>query len=94
MTLPLPEYDALRTLYEDTDGEHWHWMLPYNTLNGYPWNFTNPFYANPCNRSYPWQGVGCILNSNGCVNVFSLKLPSYGLTGKTLYSIRFPLILF
>jgi len=81
LKLPTNEINALKDLYVNTQGIHWKWILPYNAVNGYPWNFTNPVFANPCNESYPWQGIQCIVGTSN-YHVSAVQLPSYLLTGK------------
>ena len=75
VTLPAAEYSALQDLFDSTQGFQWKWVLPYNPTNGYPWNFTNPYYSNPCNASYPWQGVTCITEGIS-YHVSQVVLPS------------------
>ena len=81
VTIPTAEYSALQDLFDSTQGFQWKWVLPYNPTNGYPWNFTNPYYSNPCNASYPWQGVTCITEGIS-YHVSQVVLPSYRLAGK------------
>lgn len=62
-SFPAGELQALKTLYDSTDGENWIWFTPYS-LSGIPWNFTavNETY-NPC--SAKWQGIACSSNCQG-----------------------------
>jgi hypothetical protein len=81
--LPASEYNALKDLYSFTNGDNWKWSSPY-TDHGYPWNFT--INQNPCNSSYPWQGVLC---SSDCsfapCNVLNLTLSSHELKGNKYF---------
>ena len=79
--LPTSEYSALQDLFDNTEGLQWRWVIPYSLANGYPWNFTNPYFSNPCNASFPWQGVKCVTQGLSS-HVSQLQLPSYQLTGK------------
>lgn len=83
--LPNSQYQALHSLYNSTRGNQWKWLTPYSTY-GYPWEFSSDAYNNPCNSTFPWQGVKCstLCNSNGC-NVTSIILNSRNLQGISLY---------
>ncbi|KAJ1418077.1 hypothetical protein B484DRAFT_400603, partial [Ochromonadaceae sp. CCMP2298] len=65
--------DALRALYDSTDGPNWDL-----SSGRAEWNFTAG--ANPCAER--WQGVTCLGCSNGgqCF-VSKLQLPSFNLVG-------------
>ncbi|KAJ1387351.1 hypothetical protein B484DRAFT_409926, partial [Ochromonadaceae sp. CCMP2298] len=68
--------DALRALYDSTDGPNWLWG---DLSSGRAeWNFKPG--ANPCAER--WQGVTCGGCSNGgeCF-VSKLQLPSFNLVG-------------
>lgn len=80
---PMHEYLSLNSLYESTNGTYWDWTEPYDQTNGYPWNFDDVALSNPCNQSFPWQGVVCSTDcSNTPCNVIRLVLPSKKLKGK------------
>jgi hypothetical protein len=75
------DFFVLQSLFDATNGNEWYWLQPYNQVNGYPWNFTDTLFANPCNTTYPWQGVTCELSVSEYV-VISIRLQDYGLDGK------------
>lgn len=77
--LPEKEYWALEILYNATSGNEWLWTTPYNMVNGFPWTFSH--YENPCNTSYPWQGVVCTTNSSYW-HIYQLNLAQRNLQGK------------
>lgn len=79
--IPDSEYNALYQLYESTHGSTWAWDTDY-VLVGYPWNFTNSLFSNPCNETYPWQGLYCTrpCNETYC-HIETFLLSSYNLTG-------------
>jgi Leucine-rich repeat (LRR) protein len=80
-TLPASEYDALRDLYDSTDGANWYWRQP---LAGEKWNFTGQH--NPCTKR--WQGLLCTLPAPHTVYyVQYIELPVYGLNGTLPASI-------
>lgn len=80
-SLPTNEYDALNDLWIATKGSRWAYLTPFESF-GYPWNFTNPQFSNPCNRTFHWQGVNC---SSTCVDspchVVTLILQNMVLSG-------------
>jgi Leucine-rich repeat (LRR) protein len=75
--IPTHELDALRDLYDATQGEHWRWF-DFNVSLGIPWNFTG--HPNPCDPL--WQGILCTLVPvNGHYNVIALDLQMHELRG-------------
>ena len=82
VNIPDTEMQALRDLYNATNGEQWKW-LPANTRNGYPWIFTavTAVNENPCTK--PWQGITCLLHKakDPYYHVSKLKLIARKLTG-------------
>jgi hypothetical protein len=54
-TIPDYEMQALKDLYDSTDGDNWRWRS-----YGAHWNVTNG-NANPCTTDYytTWQGLSC-----------------------------------
>lgn len=83
--IPDSERDALKALYDSTQGQHWLWR---SSLYGYVWNFTDPM-VNPCNITHPWQGVICELfeGEESMFHVTSLELGAYNLDGRLPASI-------
>ena len=83
MSLPSPsEMNALQGLYISTNGVNWTWSTDY-TEYGYPWyNSTNP-----CNSTYPWQGVTCTNISSTASTIIELSLMGRNLNGTLLASI-------
>jgi len=81
MLLPKEEVLALEDLFDSTTGSNWIWDVPYNQANGYPWSFSDPFYQNPCNGSYPWQGVTCSSDALA-LHISQLSLSERNLQGK------------
>jgi hypothetical protein len=86
-TVRAQDFVALQDLYDATHGDAWIWLHPYNVTNGYPWNFTDPFYSNPCNTTYPWQGVSCTINNASETVVTKLKLSGYNMEGNIIFHI-------
>jgi hypothetical protein len=80
--LPLQEFSALSDFYISTAGSQWVWKTPYREF-GYPWNITDITHQQPCNESFPWQGLNCTSNciSIPC-NVMSISLHRRNLNGK------------
>jgi hypothetical protein len=81
-SLRAQDYRALQDLYDATKGKYWDWAVPYNTVNGYPWNFTYPPFSNPCNYTHPWQGITCGTTIGGEVVVRNISLIFYNLDGE------------
>jgi hypothetical protein len=83
-SLPTSELNALKDLWIATKGARWDYLTPYDTY-GYPWNFTNSQFSNPCNQTFHWQGVNC---SSTCLDspcyVNALVLHKLRLSGKCL----------
>jgi Leucine-rich repeat (LRR) protein len=86
ISLSSSEYEALETLYFETDGENWNWLSE-NTY-GPRWNFTDP-PLDPCaDFSGPgivpesWQGLHCACSGGGenCT-ITEISLLGYGLRG-------------
>lgn len=79
------DYNYLYQLYNSTNGKYWRWMKPYSE-HGYPWDFSNYYYNNPCNQT--WQGVICPKTTN-CIttntgqtcSITSLNVNNRNLTG-------------
>ncbi len=96
-SLPAEEYNALEVFYNSTGGPYWTYngydqddIYMYYTYFGYyyghavdgiPWVFTNP-PQNPCNNSYPWNGIVCSSNCEySPCNVIELHRVSANLVG-------------
>ena len=74
-TIPDYEMQALKDLYDSTDGDNWYWW--WLRGDGVHWDFTNG-NANPC--SLKWQGLSCTQYS-GIYHVTSINLRLYNLHG-------------
>ena len=83
--IPDTERDALKSLYDSTQGQHWLWR---SSMYGYVWNFTDPM-VNPCNITRPWQGVICEIfeGEESMFHVTRLELGAYNLAGRLPASI-------
>jgi len=53
-TSSIPDYElqALKDLYDSTDGDNWVWT-------GNHWDFSDAAEANPCDGGNTWQGIYC-----------------------------------
>lgn len=77
--IPLPQYNALKSIYLSTNGYEWSWQ-PIESAGNY-WNFTNS--NDPCLNN--WQGVKC--NKECSEEAFStcylvsLNLTAFNLNG-------------
>jgi Leucine-rich repeat (LRR) protein/uncharacterized membrane protein len=87
----IPVYEALHSLYTDTQGSNWTWASESST-NGYIWNFTTVTSSKdgasrPCSQN--WQGLLCSPDPQQptlCL-VLEISLPSYNLMGQLPLSI-------
>eukprot|EP01040_Poterioochromonas_malhamensis_P022579 gene22579-27506_t len=70
------DIDALRSLYDGTNGPHWSWHTPITNISAI-WNFSAPT-VNPCGG---WQGVFCEAVSTTEGRVAGLVLDKYNITG-------------
>ena len=86
-SIPSSEMSALYDLYNSTNGPEWTWITPYNSVNGFPWNFTN-MDENPCLSL--WQGILCIDNStsDSYFHIGEIYLPNFNLSGTLPSSIE------
>jgi hypothetical protein len=75
------ELQALKSLYDSTDGDNWDWKTPYQVF-GNRWEF-NHTDINPCTED--WQGVKCSVNCTTTLDqpcyVTELILDNLGLSG-------------
>ena len=72
------QYNALKSLYDATDGPSWNWNG--GSRYGYQWNFTNE-ESDPCTNY--WQGILCDVyecNEGECM-VINLNLTGTNLRG-------------
>lgn len=79
--IPRYELDALRDLYNSTDGRNWTWKGPDGQ-----WDFDSPYDdADPC--AARWQGVTCLIKEGSSSSnssqyfVEGIDLPDYRLRG-------------
>jgi Leucine-rich repeat (LRR) protein len=87
----IPVYEALHSLYTDTQGSNWTWASESST-NGYIWNFTavtspKDGASRPCSQN--WQGLLCSPDPQQptlCL-VLEISLASYNLMGQLPLSI-------
>ncbi len=90
--IPISEFNALRDIYDSTNGPSWIWS-PHHFESTH-WNFTGPH--NPCTER--WQGITCICqnitsdtaattNNNHTCNINRIILESYNLVGSIPASI-------
>jgi Leucine-rich repeat (LRR) protein len=80
LNIPASEYNALKDLYDATNGKFWDW----GNLPGNKWNFTGSTQQNPC--ADDWAGVVCSNCTTSC-NVIVLTLQTVNLTGTLSPSI-------
>jgi hypothetical protein len=88
-SVPTFEFDALRSLYNDTHGDDWNWRS--ETSYGPIWNFSAYPDVDPCNyNGKKWQGLTCSALPNNCsespCHIVAINLQTYDLYG-TLPSI-------
>ena len=78
--IPRYELDALRDLYNSTDGRNWTWK----GTDG-RWDFDSPEDEDPC--AAKWQGVTCLIKEGSSSSnhsqyfVEDIDLPDYRLRG-------------
>ena len=76
--IPATEMNALRDLYNATNGQDWHWHA--TAIAGIRWNFTATALNNPCVDR--WQGVKCSFSRPfEYYHVTDITLPAYNLVG-------------
>lgn len=62
VNLVASEYEALRDMYESTNGPKWMWLDDHATY-GIPWDFSNSSATDPCMEL--WQGLTCYYHQCG-----------------------------
>ncbi|KAJ1385550.1 hypothetical protein B484DRAFT_341646 [Ochromonadaceae sp. CCMP2298] len=81
--IPTVELEALRTLYDATNGPHWRWFY-LNVTQGVAWNFSGD--PNPCVDF--WQGIRCTEELvEPYVHVSAIILSAHELSGTLPASI-------
>lgn len=75
------EYDALKAIYDSTNGPQWTWS---NASHGVPWDFSDYSSSNPCSEE-GWQGLECGNTTDSCgtdgCHLLSMNLTGYNLSG-------------
>jgi Leucine-rich repeat (LRR) protein len=70
------EYDALKSLYQSTNGDEW----VYTDSNAIQWNFSNNLNE-PCATNSTWYGLTCTSISNDICSITQIALINTNLNG-------------